>query len=97
MTATRSINTTPLEITWPDVLELVALAYYQGLMVEMTKGSDSPVVAPAFTLTQLAAMRALLGEGPAALGEADLGLTSALSTMIGNEFDVDELAARRPR
>jgi len=63
------INTKPLEIEWVDVLSMVSLAYYQGLMVEMTKGTEAPVEAPSFTMPQLNAMRKFLGENACELGD----------------------------
>lgn len=94
----RHINTTPLEITWRDVLDLVALAYYQGLMVEMTKGSDAEVHAPAFTMMQLSQMRAFLGSG--ATDSSDRFLLEKLADTAGVDralIAADELAARRVR
>lgn len=91
----RKINTTPLEITWRDVLDLVALAYYQGLMVEMTKGSDAEVHAPAFTMMQLSQMRAFLGNG--ATDSADEFLLEKLADTTRVLNAADELAARRVR
>lgn len=82
----RKINTEPMTITYRDVLDLAALAYYQGLIVAMTKGTPHETDAPELTLIEMSRLRAFLGDAAAQLGDEfmaeKLGLTvSELSNM----------------